>query len=506
MKKILLITFVLICLCQPIFAQNNAKIDVGLQQEMRLREENELIRINIILNQQYDQTEMRNKSSAFPIKEDKRAFVVGELKRFAEETQQGVIDFLSAFPAVSELQSFWIANFINCYADIEVIRELSIHPDVLLIGFDKEYQWLSEEKLPREIIDATREITYNVQKVNANLVWNLLGYTGENIIVAILDTGVNYDHLDLKNRMWIHPNYPYHGWNVYGNNNNPKDDHGHGTHCAGTVAGDGTAGSQTGIAPGAKIMAVQVLDGTCKGTVPHTLAGLQFAVDKGAHIISLSAGIVGAPDDVLILFRNAMVNVLEAGVIAAVAAGNEGINPQPPFCVTCPGSCPPPWLHPDQTTTGGVSAVVCVGATDIDDNIYAASSIGPVTWQDVPGYDDYHFFPGMGLIRPDVCAPGVDIKSCSHLKNSGYVFKDGTSMATPCVAGTMALMLSAHPELSPAEICEILETTAVRLPTSSSPKGNVFGSGRIDAFAAVLAAIEKSCNYAILPLVKGTIT
>ena len=221
-EKILLIVFVSVCLCQSIFAQNIAKIDADLQQKMALRETDELIRINIILNQQYDQTEMRMKSSVFLKKEEKRAFVVRELKSFAEETQQGVMDFLSAKPTVFKVQSFWIANFINCYANIETIYELSSHPDVLLIGLDQEHQWIPEEKMSGDMLDETREITYNVQKVNANLVWNVLGYTGENVIVAILDTGVNYNHLDLKDHMWIHPNFPYYGWNVYGNNNNER--------------------------------------------------------------------------------------------------------------------------------------------------------------------------------------------------------------------------------------------------------------------------------------------
>ena len=491
MKKILLIAFVLTYLCQGIIAQNNIKIDADLRQEMALRNTSELIGINIILKQQYEQMEMRKKLSVLPKKEDKRTFVVGELKRFSKETQQGVMDFLSTAPSVSKVQSFWVANFINCYANIETIKELSSHPDVLLIGLDQEHQWIPEEKQHGALLDGTKEITYNVLKVNANRVWNELGYTGENVIVAILDTGVNYNHFDLNNHMWVHPNFPYYGWNVYGNNNNPMDDRGHGTHCAGIIAGDGAAGSQTGMAPDVKIMAIKIWSNTGAGTISDYCDGFQFAVDHGAHVINLSGGRINATATEKILFRNTAVSVLEAGIIAAVCAGNEGgiissYYPVPQN-VRTPASCPPPWLHPNQTTTGGLSAVVCVGSTDIDDNIAGSSSIGPSTWQSISGYNDYPYSPGMGLIRPDVCAPGVDIKSCSHTNNSGYIPDSGTSMATSCVAGVMALMLSKNPKLTPAEICEILETTAVHLPNQSSPKGNVFGSGRIDAYAAVQA-------------------
>jgi len=492
MKKLFLIALIAIGLCQVSVAQNSAKIDFELQQEMSLHQVGDLIRINIIMNQQYDQMEMRTKASVFPKKEAKRAFVVGELKRFSAETQQGVMDLLSAMPAVAEVQSYWIANFINCYADIEAIGELSLHPDVLSIGYAREYQMFPEDEKPTGT-DPTRELTYNVTKVMADQVW-ALGYEGEDIVVAVIDTGVNYNHNDLKTHLWEHPDYPNHGWNFSYNSNNPMDDHGHGTHCAGTVAGDGTSGSQTGMAPKAKIMALKVWDAGGNGSSGLMCDGFQFAVEHGAHVASMSGGVPYSQvtNSDKIIFRNTMENVLAAGVIATIAAGNEGPGayyPVPvPNSVRCPGSCPPPWLHPDQTLEGGISAVVCVGATDINDNIAGFSSRGPVTWQGITGYDDYPYPGDMGLIRPDVCAPGVNIKSLDYANVSGYASGwDGTSMATPCVAGVIALMCSKNPELTPAEICEILETTAVHLPTSTSPKGNIYGSGRINALDAVMA-------------------
>jgi hypothetical protein len=128
MKKVLLIVLVAVCCCQAATAQNNAKIDVSLQEEMTLRQASDLIRINIILNQQYDPIEMQTKASLFPEKEAKRTFVVNELKRFSEETQQSVMELLSAMPAVSDVQSFWIANFISCYANIEALRNCRYTP------------------------------------------------------------------------------------------------------------------------------------------------------------------------------------------------------------------------------------------------------------------------------------------------------------------------------------------------------------------------------------------
>ena len=496
MKRVIIILVICFAFLSA-FAQNRAKIDAGLGHEMLLREAGELIRINIILDQQYDPAEMHMQASLFPTKASKRAFVIDALKRFSTETQQGVMTLLadlSAISSVAEIESLWIVNLIHCYATAEAIGDLSLHPDVSLICFDKEYPLLPEEGKPVNV-EPTREIVANVLKVNADKVW-ALGYEGEDVVVAVIDSGVNYSHNDLQGHLWEHPDYPYHGWDFVNNDNNPKDDYGHGTHCAGTVAGDGTSGSQTGVAPKAAIMAVKVLNSSGSGTQAQLLDGIQFAVDHGADVLSMSMGFRGGgTEEIRIPIRNAMINTLAAGIIASVAAGNEGIyiNNWPiPNNIGCPANCPPPWLHPDQTTTGGTSAVVCVGATDNDDAIAFFSSLGPVTWQDIPGFNDYPYDPGMGLLRPDVCAPGVEVKSLAHYGTTGYVQQgwSGTSMATPCVAGTMALLLSKNPELTPAEICEILETTAVHLPNSSSPKGNTFGSGRIDALAAINATQE----------------
>ncbi|MDR0365118.1 MAG: S8 family serine peptidase [Bacteroidales bacterium] len=498
MKRIIL-SIAIMLFTWHVIAQDISKIDFLLQQEMSTNTNNELIRINIILKSQYDQNVMRSKTNAFPAKEAKRNFVINELKTFSNETQNDIKELLnqgSKNAQVSDIKSYWIVNFINCYADNDMIELLATHPDILTIGYDREEQVLfgdDNERIATET--TTREIVDNVVKVQADQVWEL-GYKGQEVIVAVLDTGVNYNHTDLEGNMWEHPDYPYHGFNIINNNNNPMDDHGHGSHCAGTIAGQGASGSQTGMAPEAKIMAVKVLNSQGGSSLSACVGGIEFAVEKGAHILSLSLGFAsdGSYAANSLAFRNAMVNVLEAGVVASVAVGNEGdsfslwLYPVPQN-VRTPGNCPPPWLHPDQTTIGGISAVVCVGATDNNDQAAYFTSHGPVTWQSISAYGDYPYNPEMGLIRPDVTAPGVNVKSLRYNNNTGYTFMDGTSMATPCVAGVMALMLSKNSELTPAEICEILETTAVPL---SSSKSNILGSGRVDALAAIHAIAENS--------------
>ena len=155
-----------------------------------------------------------------------------------------------------------------------------------------------------------------------------------------------------------------------------------------------------------------------------------------------------------------------------------------PDNVRVPASCPPPYLDSDQSANpGALSCVLAIGAVDYNDAAADFTSQGPVTWQDTP-FGDYPYNPGIGLIRPDVCAPGVNIKSLDYENINGYTLMDGTSQATPCVGGIIALMLQKNPNLMPAEICRILEETSVKLTPN---KSNITGVGRVDALAAVNA-------------------
>ena len=136
---------------------------------------------------------------------------------------------------------------------------------------------------------------------------------------------------------------------------------------------------------------------------------------------------------------------------------------------------------------GGLSCVICIGAVDENDTTATFTSHGPVTWQDTE-FADYPFDSinqEIGLIRPDVSAPGVMIWSLDYNHINDYDYRSGTSQATPCVAGIVALMLSQNPLLTPADICQILEETCVKLTPN---KSNLTGVGRVDALAAVNAA------------------
>lgn len=481
MKKTLTILLAAILVATATLAQNH-KLTPDLLSEINKVNKSEYLRINIRLVDQYD---FSSKSHILQnlSREHLREFVVNELKTFTSQSQEALmneLETLSHLGKVIQIKSLWIANVINCFATPEAILHLAERTDIEHIDLDEERILIDPVEITGVESGGSKEITYNVSIMNVPQVWDL-GFTGEGIVVAVLDTGVNYNHEDLSGNMWTHPDFPFHGWNFTNNTNNPMDYHGHGTHCAGTVAGNGAAGSQTGMAPSAKIMALQVLNAGGGGTESGVWEGIQFAVEYGAHVLSLSLGWQHAwfPDRAS--WRNAMDNALAAGVIAAVAAGNEG-GGTAPSNVRTPGDVPAPWRNPDQPDTGSRSAVVTIGATDASDNLASFSSRGPVTWLNVNPYNDYPYNPGMGLITPDVSAPGVNVKSLSHSNTSGYTVMSGTSMATPGAAGVMALVLSKNPWLKPEQLSRVLEETALAM---TPVKSNTFGAGRIDALAAV---------------------
>ena len=479
--KRLLLTIILSVLCSIGFSQDI--IDPVLHNVLN-ESDNEMIRVNIIFKSQIDIEKLKARGEDIGDKQMRRSVLVDELKLFSEEKQNDVMSILLAEERnnrVSDIRSHWISNAITCTTNRDVIFLLSEHPEIELIGIDGVTQCTVDNL--QFTIDS-EQLTDNVSMVNADKVWDL-GYTGKGVIVAIIDSGVNYNHVDLADHLWDGgAQYPNHGYNVIDNNNDPMDNFGHGTHCAGTICGDGTSGLATGMAPDATLMCIKVLDDYGYGSTSSFNAGMEFAIEHQADIISMSIGVMNASVADKTLMRNTCVNALQLGVIAAVAAGNDKnmMMVPVPNNVRTPGNCPPPWLHPDQQgNPGDLSCVVSVGAIDENETPYSEGSMGPVTWTDTQ-FNDYPYNPNIGLIRPDVCAPGVMIQSLSHSSNDGYSVKSGTSMATPCVAGVMALLLEKQNDLSPADICMTLEMTAKKFEET---KSNVTGSGLIDAFKAI---------------------
>ena len=470
-------------------------LDPELRDAMSHCSDDEKIKINILMLEQSDPATLQRAALPFATKLERRAIVIESLKRQAEALQAKVLQLLREMEnkgMVDDIRPLWIVNSISCKATKAAITELVQHRDIMTIYHCVPAQWIDETKTTPTSWNDGREITENLLQVNAPKAWEQ-GYKGQNVLIGLIDTGVRFDHADLIGRLWDGgPDYPNHGYDFANHNNNPFDELGHGTHVAGTLCGTGVAGVQTGIAPEAKIMVLKVFHNDNTGEETDWAAAMQFAVEHGADVLNMSLGRPSPNAAQRLMMRQACENTLAAGIVAGVSAGNvrqmQFLTP-PPYNITTPADCPPPYLKEDQmVNAGGTSCVISVGAVNYDHTIAAFSSEGPSQWTDVAEYGDYPYTSGsmteIGLIRPDLCAPGVQIKSLDYNTTNGYTLMDGTSMATPLVTGTIALMLSKNPDLTPAQIDEILERTAVQL---TERKSNDFGSGLLDAYAAVQA-------------------
>lgn len=337
---------------------------------------------------------------------------------------------------------------------------------------------------------APADLVWNINHVDADVVWEEpYGYTGAGVVAAVIDTGCDIEHPDLADHPWTNPDEvpgngadddgngyadDYYGWDFYYNNNDilgPVG--GHGSHVAGTVAGDGNGGLITGMAPDVLIMSLQAFSDTGSTTEYIVWRAMDYAVIEGADVINCSWGWRQYQTDNQDLWREGCENSLALGVTLCVAAGNEGDDEDHP--------------PPDNVRTpGDVPGVITVGATNSYDDVVGFSSRGPVEWSipdHEPPYDDWPYPPG--LVKPDISAPGVGIQSIDG-RTGGYRYLQGTSMATPHLTGAVALLLEALPELTPQELKDYLESSS--LDIGEAGKDNDAGSGRLNALAALVLA------------------
>ena len=501
LRKRLLLMGIALPLLFGAWAEGKPLLGPGLAAWAKTTRPGDRVPVLIALREQVDDVRLESLCSG-KSKEERWGLAVKEMQGLSAKTQQGLLEVLRSEERagrVSDIQPLWIVNAISCKLAPEAVERVLSRDEVWYLERSAVPSFGELPPGPRQSAPVNPNakansfpaVEWHVRKVGADSVWRYRGLWGQNVIVALISSGVNYRHRDLKDHLWTDANYPNHGWNFEQNTDDPMDFKGFGTHQAGVIAGDGTSGDTCGVAPRAEVMALRVRT-TLRNPLPDTLAenqalaAIQFAVAPPlspahhAHVIALAWGFQQEWLPRRALWRQALTNASQTGLICCVAAGNERGVPAPKALRT-PGDAPGPWKHPAEDS-GGVSGGITLGATDSLDDIAWFSSPGPASWDSVSPYNDYPYPPG--LLKPDLSAPGHNLTSLAYDNNQGYYPSfSGTGHSAAVAAGVAALMLSRNPALLPRTVDSLFQTT-VR-PRGQLPKNNDFGTGRIRALGAV---------------------
>jgi subtilisin family serine protease len=281
--------------------------------------------------------------------------------------------------------------------------------------------------------------TWGISKLNIEKLW-AQGLTGSGIKVGHLDTGIDGKHPALKNRIVGWQEFDFDGEPVP--KSIPHDTEDHGTHTAGTICGEAFDGLKIGVAPKVELYSALVIEGG-KATL-RVLAGLEWMITVGVQVISMSLGFSGYTP----FFQEVVKRIRDRGILSVFAIGNEGIATS-----RSPGNYPEP---------------ISVGALDESDRVAWFSSSQIFQREEDPN-------------QPNVLAPGVNVISAQP--GDKVQAMDGTSMATPHVAGVAALLLEAKPSSTVMELEQAIFETCQ--PLSSDDPPNRYGYGLVDPIAAL---------------------
>jgi subtilisin family serine protease len=477
---------------QLLVQRSDAKISARVLADTSAGKRTEIV---ILLSGQADV------SAAYSMKDqDARGwFVYNTLTAHAARTQAGLQDLLQSQGVA--FQSFWAANMLVATADRQLIETLAARPDVARVDSNAPARWIEKPEIANvrdapSRANAPEAVELGVTNVNAPAVW-ALGFTGQGMVIGGLDTGIRWTHNALrpKYRGWngsvADHNYNWHdaihsGGGICGANTvAPCDDNFHGSHTVGTVVGDDGTTNQIGVAPGARWMGCRNMN-QGNGTpatytecfqftiAPTDLAGNNPNPALRPHVLNNSWGCPVSEGCTTGGELETIVNNTQAaGIFVVVSAGNSGSG--------CSSVSDAPSIYSSSFSVGAIN-----GGTNV---LAGFSSRGP------------SLFYNPNVLKPNISAPGVSVRSASNSSDTGYSTSSGTSMAGPHVAGVVALLWSARPQLvrniaatktllqntanpavtvSPAQTCG--GTTSTQIPNNS------FGYGRVDALAAYNAS------------------
>jgi uncharacterized repeat protein (TIGR01451 family) len=401
----------------------------------------------------------------------RRQTVVSTLQETAAKTQRGIKAYLEQQKATGKVKDYtpyWIFNGLAVTADRETLLEVAGRPEVKIVCANHKHQ-IQASNVKRQTSNFQSPISnlqppeWNISRIRADLVWNALGINGTGVVVASMDSGVDWQHpaLMTQYRGYNPKGLPDHVGNWYCATDEgylyPGDGHGHGTHTMGTILGD----EGIGVAPGSQWIAVKAFDNLGVSYDSWIHAGFQWLLAPAGDpalapdVVNCSWGDAAGADET---FRPDVQALRAAGVFPVFAAGNSG---------PAGGTIYSPASFPE---------AFAVGATDQEDEIVYLSGRGPSPW---------------GETKPDVSAPGANIRSSTP--GGGYELWTGTSMAAPHATGLAALLLQAKPNLTITEMEQVITSTALN-PSATLRAGlgnpipnNDYGWGRIDAYQAVVS-------------------
>ena len=410
------------------------------------------------------------------------------LKSYAYTTQNLVKQYIVSLGG-KVLNSFWIINAIVArinvdklidIASLNIVDKIVPNYEVYIDEPVKDYDYKSSGKV----------WSWGINRTRAPEVWKM-GYNGSGVRICIIDTGVDISHPALAGKMLtLDPSNPYYpgGWMAFDSAGNPMlmepmDTYGHGTHVSGTALGGDGKDIIIGVAPGATLMHALALP-YGSGTLAQTLAAIEWAADPfylnpdtgekiytglPAHVVSMSWGArnyYGAE------YLEPIKHMLLMNIIPVAAIGNGGYG--------------------SHDNPGNIYGVFGIGASDENDQIASFSGGTIIYWPYIPPSWPFNDTYPSRYIKPDFAAPGVRI--LSSVPGGGYSALSGTSMATPHVAGIIALMLQATnwhvygvPDV-PEKFYEVLRETALDL--GDPGKDPRYGWGIVDAYKAVCKVLE----------------
>ncbi|KXK54276.1 MAG: Bacillopeptidase F [Chlorobi bacterium OLB5] len=524
---------------------SGTKINPYLQAELNKNSDNSQIPVYITFNNTLTLNDFADIPYDTP-KQDRRRIVIDRLINHANSIQSRVrSQILSRSGEQTGYEVLWMVNAIKMNAAPSLIVSLDAgnYSEISSINYDPQFPvelLLDETATPAPFMNMLAPEP-GIVLMNADDVW-ALGNKGWGVKVGNSDDGFWWRHPDLVKGVWQNLGEDANnngmtiiwgsgtssafdagdlngidndgngkvddliGWD-FGTNSGTISTASHGSATLGHVIGDGTGGTQTGVAPWAKCMVMRNTGG-----FSVQISVFQYALLMGMDVVtsSLSYKWYFNPKPDYSLVRVATDMSLAAGMLHTNSTSNDGNSVGIPLNISTAGCNPAPWRHPDQLLIGNLSGVIGVGNVNCNTDVIATSSPhGPWTWGNwalwnsgtwpytiAPGHSDYPYSrvapvevpDSMGLKKPDVSAPGESSISTYVSSGSGYGTFGGTSSATPHTAGCVALMLSINPEMLPGDVDRVLELTAIE--KGDPGKDYRYGAGRIDA---LLATTSPSC-------------